>query len=65
MSQFVLDASVALAWCFPDEAESNQLAEKVTERFLRGDTAAASSFWPHEVLNALPVARNESALPKR
>lgn len=62
MSQFVLDASVALAWCFPDEAESNSLAEKVAERFMRGDTAVAASFWPHEVLNALLVGEKRNRI---
>ncbi len=51
MSQFVLDASVVLTWCFPDE--NNELARRVADRFKRGDTALAPSFWPHEVLNAL------------
>jgi predicted nucleic acid-binding protein len=51
VSQFVLDASVVLTWCFPDE--NNELARRVADRFKRGDTALAPSFWPHEVLNAL------------
>ncbi len=64
MSQFVLDASVALAWCFPDEAESNLVAEKVIERLLRGDTAVATSFWPHEILNALLVGEKRKRITK-
>ena len=51
MSRFVLDASVVLTWCFPDE--NTGLAQHVADRFKRGDTALAPSFWPHEVLNAL------------
>ena len=51
MSRFVLDASVVLTWCFPDE--NTDLAQHVAERFKQGDTALAPSFWPHEVLNAL------------
>ncbi len=51
MSRFVLDASVVLTWCFPDE--NSQLAQRVADRFKQGDTAMAPSFWPHEVLNAL------------
>ena len=51
MSRFVLDASVVLTWCFPDE--NSDLAQRVADRFKQGDTALAPSFWPHEVLNAL------------
>lgn len=51
MTRFVLDASVPLSWCFPDE--HSDLAQEVADRFQRGDTAVAPSFWPHEVLNAL------------
>lgn len=53
MSRFVIDASIVLAWCFPDE--SSELAQHVAEQFKKGDTALATSFWPHEVLNALLV----------
>jgi predicted nucleic acid-binding protein len=51
VSRFVLDASVVLTWCFPDE--NTDLAQQVADRFKQGDTALAPSFWPHEVLNAL------------
>ena len=51
MSRFVVDASVVLAWCFPDEGAL--LAQRVGDMFKYGDTAIAPSFWPHEVLNAL------------
>jgi predicted nucleic acid-binding protein len=51
VSRFVLDASVVLTWCFPDE--NTDLAQRVADRFKQGDTALAPSFWPHEVLNAL------------
>ena len=53
MSRFVVDASVVLTWCFPDE--SSAFAEQVSRMFAQGDTAVAPSFWPHEVLNALLV----------
>ena len=51
MSRFVLDASVVLTWCFPDE--NIDLAQPVADRLKQGDTALAPSIWPHEVLNAL------------
>jgi predicted nucleic acid-binding protein len=51
VSRFVVDASVVLTWCFPDE--NTVMAARVAHRFRQGDTALAPSFWPHEVLNAL------------
>jgi predicted nucleic acid-binding protein len=51
VSRFVLDASIVLAWCFPDE--NAVLAQHAAMLFKQGDTALVPSFWPHEVLNAL------------
>lgn len=48
--RFVLDASVVLTWCFPDEEARK--AEEISERIALGDKAAVTSFWRHEVLNA-------------
>ncbi len=60
MSRFVLDASVVLTWCFPDENAA--LARHVADKFKQGDAALAPSFWPHEVLNALLVAEKRRRL---
>jgi predicted nucleic acid-binding protein len=60
MSQFILDASVVLTWCFPDE--NSEFARKVALRFKQGDTAIAPSFWPHEVLNALLVGEKRKRI---
>lgn len=51
MSRFVLDASVVLAWCFPDE--NNALPSRVADLFKHGHAVVVPSFWPHEVLNGL------------
>jgi predicted nucleic acid-binding protein len=51
VSRFVIDASIVLSWCFPDENAA--LAQHVADMFKQGDSALAPSFWPHEVLNAL------------
>jgi predicted nucleic acid-binding protein len=51
MTWFVLDASIALAWCFPDE--NSPIAEYVAETFKNDGVASVTSFWSHEVLNAL------------
>ena len=62
MSRFVLDASVVLTWCFPDE--NTALAQRVAHRFKQGDTALAPSFWPHEVLNALLAGEKRKRISK-
>jgi predicted nucleic acid-binding protein len=60
VSRFVLDASVVLSWCFPDEKA--QKAEEVSERIAAGDRAVVTAFWPHEVLNALLVGERRKRL---
>ena len=62
MSRFVLDASVVLAWCFPDENAA--AAQRVAGMFRQGDTAVAPSFWPHEVLNALLAGEKRKRISK-
>jgi predicted nucleic acid-binding protein len=62
VSRFVLDASVVLAWCFPDENAA--LAQYVAGLFTQGDTAVVPSFWPHEVLNALLAGEKRKRISK-
>lgn len=62
MSRFVLDASVVLSWCFPDENAA--MAQHVAGLFKQGDTAVAPSFWPHEVLNALLVGEKRKRISR-
>jgi predicted nucleic acid-binding protein len=52
--RFVLDASVALAWCFADE--SSPYTEAVLNRLASGGEAIVPAIWPFEVTNALLVA---------
>jgi predicted nucleic acid-binding protein len=63
VTRFVVDASIVLNWCFPDE--SSELASKVALMFKHGASAIAPAFWPHEVLNALLVGekRKRISLP--
>ena len=63
MSKFVLDASVALTWCFPNENAA--MAQHVAGLFKRGDTGLAPSFWPHEVLNALLVGEKRKRISRQ
>jgi len=51
--RFVVDASVTLAWCFPDEHTT--YAEAVLDRLANGVEAMAPAIWPFEVANALLV----------
>jgi len=60
VSRFVVDASVVLTWCFPDEKA--ELANRIAHMFKRGDSAITPSFWPHEVLNALLVGEKRKRI---
>ena len=50
---FVLDTSVAMAWCFADEA--GEYTDAVLDRLLYGE-AVVPALWPLEVTNVLSVA---------
>lgn len=49
---FVLDASIALSWCFPDE--SNEKADSILLR-CEQEKVFVPSIWPIEISNALLV----------
>lgn len=63
MTGIVVDASVALAWCFPDEA--SQYAEAVLIA-LEGRSIFVPAIWPLEITNAIVVAerRKRISLPE-
>lgn len=50
---FVVDASMTMAWCFPDEATS---ATRALLRQLRQSSAYAPAIWILEVTNILLIA---------
>ena len=56
---FVLDASVALAWCFEDEG--GDYADGVLDA-LRASEAVAASLWPLEVTNGLLTAERRGRI---
>ena len=62
MSRFVLDASVVLTWCFPDEA--SEKAIEISERFASGDRAVVAPFWRLEVLNAILTGEKRNRLTR-
>jgi predicted nucleic acid-binding protein len=49
--RFVLDASVAVAWCFEDEA--TKFTENVLDLLSGGAEAVVPAIWPVEVANGL------------
>lgn len=51
VKQFVLDASVAVAWCFADE--STPFSEGVLDLLSKGAHAIAPAIWPLDVANAI------------
>ena len=58
---FVLDASVALAWCFPDE--TTDYATRVLHRFA-AQQAVVPTIWPLEVSNALVVGHRRARIDR-
>ena len=58
--QFVLDASVTLAWCFVDERTN--YTEAVLDRLANGAEAVAPAIWPFEVANALLTGEKRQRL---
>jgi len=59
VTAFVLDASVALAWCFVDEATpaSDALLDRLAD-----EEAVAPALWRLEVANALAMAERRGRL---
>jgi predicted nucleic acid-binding protein len=56
----VVDASVTLSWCFPDEQTS--LSLKVLDRLNGGEEALVPAFWSVEVLNSLLVGEKRGRI---
>jgi predicted nucleic acid-binding protein len=56
----VLDASVTLSWCFPDEQTA--LSLNVLDRMKAGELAFVPAFWSLEVLNSLLVGERRGRI---
>jgi len=56
----VIDASVTLSWCFPDE--QTPLSMNVLDRIGAGERALVPAFWPLEVLNTLLVGERKGRI---
>ena len=60
--QIVVDASVTLSWCFPDE--QTPLSLTVLDRLNAGDEALVPAFWSVEVLNSLLVGEKRRRISR-
>ena len=60
MAIFAVDASVALAWCFEDEAST--LADGLLYRLRGGDQTVVPAHWPTEVSNGLLIAERRKRI---
>ena len=61
MISFVLDASMTLAWCFPDEA--TPFTESVLDRLESGgEEAITNSLWAYEVGNGIRMAERRNRI---
>jgi len=59
LKRFVIDCSVAMAWCFEDEAD--QYADYVLNLLVESE-AITTSLWPLEVANVLLTAERRKRL---
>jgi predicted nucleic acid-binding protein len=60
INRLVLDASVALAWCFPHESSAG--SERLLDSMADRSTAIVPAIWPFEVANALLTAERRKRL---
>lgn len=60
MNRIVVDASVTLSWCFPDEQTASSMG--VLDRLQSGEQALVPAFWAVEVLNSLLVGERKGRI---
>jgi predicted nucleic acid-binding protein len=59
MAAFILDASVAISWCFPgDPAEDTPYSRRVLTELVVND-AVVPEIWPYEIANNIFVSYNK------
>ena len=63
MTCIVVDASISLAWCFPDKRGPASLV--VRERIRSGDRALVPAFWAVEVLNAVLLGERRGRITRK
>jgi predicted nucleic acid-binding protein len=62
MSAMVIDASLASAWCFPDER--NEYANKALQSIANGLEVFAPRLWAYEVRNSVLVGSRRGRIDK-
>jgi len=60
VSGIVVDASITLSWCFPDE--QTDLSNQILDRLRSGDDALVPAFWSVEVLNTLLIGERRGRI---
>ena len=60
MSPFVLDCSVAMTWCFADEARRD--CDALQDELANGAAAVVPAHWPVEVANTLLVGERRARI---
>jgi predicted nucleic acid-binding protein len=59
MAEFVLDASVAISWCFPgDPTENSPYSRRVLQEMIASD-AVVPEVWPFEIANNIFVSHSK------
>ena len=56
MSSFVLDASVAISWCFPGDPTEDTLYSRRVLNSLTSDDAVVPEIWAFEIANSIFVS---------
>jgi predicted nucleic acid-binding protein len=59
MDGFVLDASIAISWCFPNDPTENTPYTRAILEHLEEADAVVPEIWPFEVANGIFVAHNK------
>jgi predicted nucleic acid-binding protein len=59
VAAFVLDASIAVAWCFPGDPSENTPYSRHILQELASRDALVPEIWPFEIANAIFVAFNK------
>ncbi len=60
MPEFVLDASMTLAWCFEDE--STPFTDSVHDQLRSGSECLVPAIWPSEVANGVRMAERRGRI---
>jgi predicted nucleic acid-binding protein len=61
MTEFVLDASVAISWCFPGDPTENTPQSRNVLNHLAFQNAIVPEIWAFEIANSIFVSHNKRA----